>query len=82
MYRIFAHINTKQILKIMKTEEIKKMILQGETFDITTNSDDMINIWHHKKWGCDMFVLEFNGKVIKSSKHFITISKKFNELNN
>ena len=66
----------------MKTLEIKKLILQGETFEITTNSEDIINIWHHKKFGCDMFVLEFNGKVIKSAKHFSTISKKFNELIN
>lgn len=59
---------------------LKQLILQGEMIEVTTDSDDMINIWHHKQWGCDMFVLELNGKVIKSEKNFSEISKKFNEL--
>lgn len=61
----------------MKTEEIKKMILQGETFETTTDLD-VINIWSNK----GLFVLELNGEVIKTSKEFSTISKKLNQLIN
>lgn len=61
----------------MKTEEIKKMILQGETFETTTDLD-VINIWSNK----GLFVLELNGEVVKTSKEFSTISKKLNQLIN
>ena len=63
------------------TNEILEMIMQGKTFEITTDSD-VINVWNHKKLGCNIFVLELNGQVIKQSKQFTTMFKKITQLLN
>ena len=56
--------------------EIKKRASAGEIVDCSVDFDEAIFIWSHKKWGDRYFVLELNGKVIKSAKTWKTILNK------
>lgn len=60
--------------------EIKRRAIAGEVVDCAVDFDVAIFIWSHKKWGERYFVLELNGKVIKTAKTWKTILKKLHTL--
>jgi hypothetical protein len=59
------------------TKEQIKQIKGGETLELE-NNDNLILIWHNSKW--ENFVLEFNAKVIKSTKTIQPIINKLKTL--
>jgi len=61
---------------------IKEKALKGEIVDCDFDFDNDVNVWFHKKWGHPEFVLELNGKVIKSCKTWNPIAKKLLSLIN
>lgn len=61
---------------------IKEKALKGEIVDCDFDFENDVNVWFHKKWGHPEFVLQLNGKVIKSCKTWNPIAKKLLSLIN
>lgn len=67
-------------MKEERFSEIKRRAIAGEVVDCAVDFDVAIFIWSHKAWGDRQFVLELNGKVIKTAKTWKTIENKLNTL--
>ena len=67
-------------MKEERFSEIKRRAIAGEMVDCAVDFDVAIFIWSHKKWGDRQFVLDLNGKVIKTAKTWKTIEKKLDTL--
>lgn len=55
---------------------IKERALKGEIVNCDFDFENDVNIWFHKKLGYPQFVLELNGKIVKSCKSWNPIAKK------